>query len=81
MVLLNKEVLPRVRSQVQLGSEHHYNLGDEFRTILNGEIFTGWVIEVKVDINNENNYTLLLDKKLDWFREAVQNALGGPPGR
>ena len=89
MVLLNKEVLPRFRSQVQLGdklviySEHRYNLGDELRIdgIVAGGSFIGRVIYIKININNKNSYTIRLESPCDWFREAVQNALGGPPGR
>ena len=65
-------------------SEHHYNLGDELRIKMsaNGRIFIGRVIEVKTNADNENSYTFALNEnKRDWFREAVQNALGGPPGR
>ena len=97
MVLLNKEVIPRVRpgetltihttggdSHFRIYSEHHYNLDDELRIKMsaNGRIFIGRVIEVKTNTDNENSYTFALNEnKRDWFRETVQNALGGPPGR
>ena len=80
-MVLNKEVFPRYRSNIYpdniltIESEYHYNLGDELRLCGPGRSFIVRVIEVSVTMGRRS-YTVIIDRELDWFRDAVQNVLG-----